>query len=95
MELAGLGAKAAILVPTPGQSEQEHLAAHLESMGACVRMEQGAINLASARAQVDALPGFRRWRDAGAGSSGLASFLSNHILFQDPAAAPIRNASQQ
>ncbi|MEO6097678.1 MAG: glycosyltransferase [Fibrobacteria bacterium] len=61
MELAGLGARAALLVPTPGQSEQEYLADHLEKSGAAVRMDQDALDLVVAKERLRERPGFRRW----------------------------------
>lgn len=85
MELAGLGARAAILVPTPGQSEQEHLAAHLEAAGACVRMEQDSLDPEAGRERAAALPGFRDWADGEVPATGLAAFLAAHPLFRNGA----------
>jgi UDP:flavonoid glycosyltransferase YjiC (YdhE family) len=93
MELAGLGARAALLVPTPGQSEQEYLADHLEKMGAAVRMDQDGLDLASARERLRDRPGFRRWErpsDAVGLSPGASApvtaplrvFLSAHPLLR-------------
>lgn len=47
MDLVCLG-KAAVLVPTPGQPEQEYLAAHLQEMGLFPFLPQGAFRLGEA-----------------------------------------------
>jgi len=44
MDLYALG-RSAILIPTPGQTEQEYLAAHFEKKGMFAVQKQGAINL--------------------------------------------------
>lgn len=44
MDLATLGKKA-LLIPTPGQSEQEYLAAHLQVQGIALCRQQAALNL--------------------------------------------------
>ncbi len=80
MELAGLGAAAAVLVPTPGQSEQEYLADYLQSLGAAVKRGQDDLGLGAARFVAAALPGFRRWRKEADGDSALRLFLSRHPL---------------
>lgn len=95
MELAALGASAPILVPTPGQSEQEHLAAHLETKGACIRMEQDSLDLDAGRARVEGLPGFRAWRDPMHTDSRLDSILASHPLLRRSAAAAIPDGAQQ
>lgn len=95
MELAGLGAKAVILVPTPGQSEQEHLASHLEALGAGVRMEQHKLDLEAGRARTKGLAGFGRWREAMSAGTHLERFLASHPLLGTGAAIPIPNAAQQ
>jgi predicted glycosyltransferase len=84
MELAGLGARAALLVPTPGQSEQEYLADHLEKSGAAVRMDQDALDLVSARERLRDRPGFRRWGTPTPSpvTSPLRAFLSAHPLLR-------------
>jgi hypothetical protein len=86
MELAGLGARAALLVPTPGQSEQEYLADHLERSGAAIRMDQHSVDLRSAMKKLDVLPGFSRWLPGGAGDtsrpSTLRAFIASHALFR-------------
>lgn len=88
MELAGLGARAALMVPTPGQSEQEYLADHLERAGAAIRMDQHSIDLRSARKRLEGLPGFSRWLPGGAGGSAgpfsLRAFIASHPIFHAP-----------
>lgn len=56
MDLAVLG-KPAILVPTPGQTEQEYLAGRLASSGAYVVMTQPKFDLARAWREVQGRPG--------------------------------------
>ena len=86
MELAGLGARAALMVPTPGQSEQEYLADHLEQAGAAIRMDQHSIDLRSARKRLDGLPGFSRWHSVGESQStrpfSLRAFIAAHPIFR-------------
>ncbi len=55
MDLAALGKKA-LLIPTPGQTEQEYLAEYLGGRGAFVRQDQRCIDLAAGIAEVMALP---------------------------------------
>ncbi len=43
MELAALGKRRVLLVPTPGQPEQEELARHLEALGVCRSLDQDAL----------------------------------------------------
>ncbi|MEO7779150.1 MAG: glycosyltransferase [Fibrobacteria bacterium] len=85
MELAGLGAKAVVLVPTPGQPEQEYLAHHLEMLGAGIRMDQRSLSIADARERLQGKTGFTRWRGGerkdGAGEPfSLERFLEAHPL---------------
>lgn len=92
MELAGLGARAALMVPTPGQSEQEYLADHLERAGAAIRMDQHSIDLPSARKRLEGLPGFSRWLPGGVNGStspfssqfSLRDFIAVHPIFRAP-----------
>ena len=79
MELAVLGSPAPVLVPTPGQTEQEYLADHLADLGAAVPQAQHAIDLVSAIEQARNLPGFRRWREDDS-ASRLARFVASHPL---------------
>jgi uncharacterized protein (TIGR00661 family) len=57
MDLVRLGKKA-ILIPTPGQTEQEYLAARLHGMGLCVSMEQKQVNVKFAIQQAKGRIGF-------------------------------------
>lgn len=86
MELAGLGARAALMVPTPGQSEQEYLADHLEQAGAAIRMDQHSIDLRSARKRLEGLPGFSRWQGGGPAQPtrpfSLRAFIAAHPIFR-------------
>jgi hypothetical protein len=87
MELAALGARAVVLVPTPGQSEQEYLAEHLQALDAAVRMDQHALDLASAGSRLAGRTGFARWRRRFGGPGddcafNLAGFLGEHPLLQ-------------
>lgn len=81
MELAVLGAPAPVLVPTPGQTEQEYLAEHLSALGAAVTQAQHAIDLDAAIGRARELPGFRRWREDDSGSR-LARFVASHPLLK-------------
>ena len=82
MELASLGTAAAVLVPTPGQSEQLYLADHLQSLGAALKREQGDLGLASAAEATRSLPGFRRWRRGADAHADLRAFIASHPLFR-------------
>jgi hypothetical protein len=93
MELATLGARAAVLVPTPGQSEQEYLARHLERCGAAVRREQEDLELGSALAEAERMEGFARWREADP-EARLREFLANHPLLR-PMGAAVGKAVEQ
>ena len=57
MDLARLGKKA-IFIPTPGQTEQAHLAAQLMQRGIAFSMEQSVFNLATAIKEADKFGGF-------------------------------------
>ncbi|MDB5105851.1 MAG: glycosyltransferase [Fibrobacteres bacterium] len=81
MELAGLGARAALLVPTPGQSEQEYLADHLARSGAALRMDQSALDLAGARERLRGLKGFSGWNPSTEPGFTLSAFIASHPLF--------------
>lgn len=57
MDLAALGKKA-LLVPTPGQSEQMYLAAHLQRKGIALSRSQALLNLANDIPEAMKFPGF-------------------------------------
>ena len=87
MELAGLGIKGAVLVPTPGQSEQEYLADHMQALGAGIRMDQAGLDLGQAAKRLGSLAGFSRWhsygwKDARGNPYSLQGFLAAHPLFR-------------
>ncbi|MDQ3003460.1 MAG: glycosyl transferase family 28 [Fibrobacterota bacterium] len=84
MELAGIHARAVVLVPTPGQSEQEYLADHLEASGSAVKMDQGSFDLHKARERVRGGKGFAGWMGVapseGMRSFSLSTFIAEHAL---------------
>jgi UDP:flavonoid glycosyltransferase YjiC (YdhE family) len=94
MELAVLGAPAAVLVPTPGQTEQEYLADHLARLGAAERQEQGSLDLESAIARARGLPGFGRWREADP-AGRLGRFLASHPLLRGAPVPAVGKAGEQ
>ncbi len=57
MDLFAVGGKA-VLVPTPGQTEQEYLAQRLFDQGIAFRVEQGKFNLQDAMTQSQRFAGF-------------------------------------
>lgn len=57
MDLATLGKKA-ILIPTPGQTEQEYLAQKLSEEGKCIVRQQNNLNLKSALIEIESISGF-------------------------------------
>jgi UDP:flavonoid glycosyltransferase YjiC (YdhE family) len=58
MDLAVMGKKA-IVVPTPGQTEQEYLAEALSAQGTVVQQRQNALDLRAALTQLPQAAGFR------------------------------------
>lgn len=89
MELAVMGAPAAVLVPTPGQTEQEYLAHHLAGLGAAVRREQHALDLGNALAEARGLPGFKAWREDDP-AARLSAFVAAHPLLDSPVVGKAR-----
>ncbi len=59
MDLAALG-KRALLIPTPGQTEQLYLAARLEQQGKAVVQQQGQLALGEGLAAAKRLPGLQQ-----------------------------------
>ena len=94
MELAVLGTAAAVLVPTPGQTEQEYLVEHLSALGAAVRQTQGRLDLAGAIARARQMPGFRRWREDDP-TLRLNRFVSTHPLLSGKAPATVGKRAEQ
>jgi uncharacterized protein (TIGR00661 family) len=103
MELAGMRAHAVVLVPTPGQSEQEYLAEHLEASGAAIKMDQSDFDLRKARDRIRGGKGFAGWMavapSEGPQTFSLASFLSGHPLLAGSGTRtppiPVRKTSEQ
>jgi hypothetical protein len=88
MELAALGVRNVVMVPTPGQSEQEYLADHLDASGSVLKMDQGALDLESARERLRDRNGFASWMTGdtvtGKGQAfSLAGFLADHPVFRE------------
>jgi UDP:flavonoid glycosyltransferase YjiC (YdhE family) len=81
MEMAALGVAHAVLVPTPGQSEQEYLAEHLDKAAVAVRMLQDGLDLKAALRSRDRYRGFAFLPGAGSGRDTLKDFLGGHPLF--------------
>jgi hypothetical protein len=94
MELAVLGAAAAVLIPTPGQTEQEYLADHLVGLGAAVRRDQGSLDLAAAIGQASRLPGFRRWREADP-AGRLGRLMASHPMLSERDRALVGKTAEQ
>lgn len=59
MDLVALGKKA-LLIPTPGQTEQEYLAAQLLKKGLFYFQQQEELNIADALTTVEKFPGFQK-----------------------------------
>lgn len=90
MEMAAMRVKAAVLVPTPGQSEQEYLADHLHRSGTALRMDQDALELKDigARLAKHGPAGFApRGGNPGEEGFSLSEFLKRHPLLSAPEAA--------
>lgn len=83
MEMAALGTARAVLVPTPGQSEQEYLAEHLRAQGLAQRMDQDGLDLKAAARLAKNYSGFgiapRRAEEI-----SLQDFLAGHPLLELP-----------
>ncbi len=87
MEMAGMDVRAAVLVPTPGQTEQEYLADHLEQSATAMRMDQDELNLFWARENLGNYTGFGTWSATreGAVPFSLTEFISSHkLLHREP-----------
>lgn len=84
MEMASLGLAQVVLVPTPGQSEQEYLANHLDRAGIAMKMDQKNLDLATAQKRFGRYSGFAAF---GIGtperqSASLSDFIADHPLFR-------------
>lgn len=84
MEMAGLGLRRVVLVPTPGQPEQEYLAEHLDAARIALAMDQDGLDLAGARERLESYAGFASLSGAAAseGPPALADFIREHPLFR-------------
>jgi hypothetical protein len=88
MELAGLGQRRVLLVPTPGQPEQESLAVHARAVGLAAWRDQEALEagesasviLGEAFGEAEALTGFPALFAALPDSFDLADWISKHPL---------------
>jgi UDP-N-acetylglucosamine:LPS N-acetylglucosamine transferase len=58
MDLAVIGGKRALFIPTPGQTEQEYLAMRLEAYNIAVWFKQGSFSLKDALSKVFSSSGF-------------------------------------
>jgi UDP:flavonoid glycosyltransferase YjiC (YdhE family) len=93
MELAGLGKGNVLLVPTPGQPEQEYLAAQARGVGLAAWRDQDAlrtsVDIAEGLREAETLPGFGALftvRATGTSAPGgdwdLAGWIRRHPLLQ-------------
>ncbi|MGG7665218.1 glycosyltransferase [Dyadobacter sp. BHUBP1] len=76
MDLAVFGKKA-LLIPTPGQSEQEYLATHLQTEGIALCRDQGNINLSK---DIPKALGYRGFTGQMEGRSSLMETLIDNLL---------------
>ncbi len=85
MELACLGIKPVLMVATPGQSEQEHIAAQMSGPGWVLNQSQEELNLAQAAPHLASLAGLgvalRGQVIPGASQAGLQEWFKAHPLF--------------
>jgi UDP:flavonoid glycosyltransferase YjiC (YdhE family) len=85
MELACLGVKPILFVPTPGQPEQEYLAAHLGASGWVRSQSQDHLDLRHDLAGLDQVPGLAGALNVsnapGATREGLQLWLNHHVTF--------------
>ncbi|WP_291206085.1 glycosyltransferase [Dyadobacter sp.] len=79
MDLAMFGKKA-LLIPTPGQSEQEYLAEHLQAQGIAFSKRQAEINLTTDMTEALRYNGFSAGRFAG--KSGVLEAVIDKALQQ-------------
>lgn len=86
MEMASLGLGQAVLVPTPGQSEQEYLAEHLDRTGVALRMDQDVLDLVEAQRRLGRYVGFGAFRGPGMGATttSMVNWIAEHPIFRTP-----------
>lgn len=75
MDFAALGIEKVILIPTPGQTEQEYLAKYFQKNNVAVCTSQAEMNLAKALVEVENCTGFPQ-RENGALTQFLSRWLS-------------------
>jgi hypothetical protein len=89
MELAGICKRNVLLVPTPGQPEQESLAVHAAFCGFAVWQDQDRLDLVGGFREASALPGFMFWSDSGnrsgnsSGNFSLTDWVAGHGLLAE------------
>ena len=84
MELAGLGRTHILMIPTPGQPEQEYLAEHLGKMGFVAFQPQEKMNLEIGLEAAAKLPGFSHLfapENPLTPTASLTEWIGNHLLF--------------
>jgi predicted glycosyltransferase len=79
MDLVTLG-RNAILVPTPGQTEQEYLAVYLSTKGQFIRMEQEGFSLSAAIKAGKELPEFIKFRNDPSLLENAVNGLRNKVI---------------
>ena len=87
MELAGLGKRNVLMIPTPGQPEQEYLTGHLEAMGFSATQTQEGFDLEAGLRHAHDFPGFMelfRMDEAW----NLEDWIREHPLFHVPKRLP-------
>lgn len=75
MDMAALNKKKVVLVPTPGQTEQEHLAQHLSQKGIAYSVSQKAFNLITCIDESEKYHGFIEKYSTDRFKSAIDSFL--------------------
>lgn len=64
MDFASLGLSKVVLIPTPGQTEQEYLARHLAKKGVCLTTTQASLDFGQVFSKIDNYKGFVRQESA-------------------------------
>ncbi len=78
MDLAATGKKA-LLIPTPGQTEQEYLARRMQEVGYCPFRQQSGLNLGRGIREALEFPGFPGGREMGEGVAAAVKGLLARI----------------
>lgn len=91
MEIAMMGNKA-ILIPTPGQTEQEYLAETLDKSGIYLTCRQGNLNLKTAITEADRRPGLNIQQENKLLESAIKALMES--IEQGPAAGRKWNGTQ-